>query len=113
MEYKTIKSDGKRLDYLNHTITLMKTEKDVKINNIFELVAKYSFVRIVSDNLRTVPGLIDVVRSWENESMSITYDNSRAAVQSIEFKIEDIEEFCEEDSVLSIKLKNGMVFDFT
>lgn len=113
MEYKTIKSEGKRLDYLNHTITLMKTEKDVKINKVFELIAKYSFVRIVCDNLRAVPAVIAIVRSFENELIYIRYYITSGAVLSIEFKHEEIEEIVEEDSVLAIKLKNGLGFDFT
>lgn len=119
IDYGTVKSEGKTLDYLPHTIILMRTEKDTEINKLFDKISKCAFMTIYHKYISSSSHVIKLIRSWENETLTISYSIISGPILGANFSIEDIEKVEESegfmpcDKVYTVTLKENMVIKFS
>jgi hypothetical protein len=89
----------------------MKTEKDVKINKIFDKLSNRSHMRVVNKYIISSSWVISTIRSWENEIITIYYLDS-SVLLGVEFKFDDVISVNEEDDILTIKLSDETSLEF-
>lgn len=110
INYKTITERGKTVGHLNHEVKLMRTEKDVKINEVYEKMRNCTHMTVEAKYISSVSHTIALIRTWENERMSISYTNSAKPLQGVEFNYMDIESIEQLDNLynhIAINLKAG------
>jgi len=88
-DYKTITEKGKRLEYLDHEIILMKTEKKTKINEVYENIKNCTHMTVEGKYLSSTSHTIELIRTWENDSMTINYKDGNPLL-GVSFNYDDI-----------------------
>lgn len=116
-DYKTIKSEGVKIEYLDHVVKLMETEKEVKINKVFEQIKGCAFMWIRHKYFKAGGTVLQLIRTWENEKMTIQFKNTETP--TIDFDYEDIESIEEKEGVMfgnkiyTIKLKENLTLELS
>lgn len=112
-EYKTFKETGSKVEHLNHEVQLMKTEKGVEINKVYEQIKHCTHMVINHKYISSVDHVIRLIRTWENNSIYIGYTLSAKPVMGVNFKYDDIVGITEEktmygDKQINVKLKDNI-----
>lgn len=98
-DYNTITEKGKTVGHLNHEVKLMRTEKDVQINEVYEKIKHCTHMTVEADYISSMSHTIKLIRTWENERMSISYRDNAKPLLGVDFAYEDINQIEQLDNL--------------
>lgn len=113
IDTKTITSWGTNLDYLNHTVKIMRIDLDIKINEVLEKIKDVTHMTIKNKYFDSVSHTINLMRTWENDKITIQYLNAMPLL-SISFFYDDIESIEKINSnIIKISLKDNTIIELS